>query len=80
VRADLDEIDLIVVPGVAFTPDCARLGYGGGYYDELLSRWEHPPFRIAAAFDVQIVPAVPLTPVDLPVDAVITQGALYTRA
>jgi 5-formyltetrahydrofolate cyclo-ligase len=80
VRADLDEIDLIVVPGVAFTSACARLGYGGGYYDELLSRWERPPYRIAAAFDVQIVHAVPLTPADLPVDAVITQSAQYKRA
>jgi 5-formyltetrahydrofolate cyclo-ligase len=79
-RADLSEIDLIVVPGVAFTAACARLGYGGGYYDELLSRWEHPPFRVAPAFDVQLVQAVPLTQTDLPVDAVITQSALHRRA
>ena len=54
-----DEIDLIIVPGVAFTPAGARLGYGGGYYDELLSRWQHPPLRIAPAFDLQIVPELP---------------------
>src|SRR5215208_405454 len=62
--AALNEIDLIVVPGVAFTTAGARLGYGGGYYDELLSRWQHPPLLIAPAFDLQVVPELPTTPHD----------------
>ncbi len=73
-----NEIDLIIVPGVAFTPAGARLGYGGGYYDELLSRWQHPPLRMAPAFDLQIVPALPTTPHDRPVDVVITESAFYS--
>lgn len=76
--AALNEIDLIVVPGVAFTTTGARLGYGGGYYDELLSRWEHPPLLIAPAFDLQVVPELPTTPRDRPVDAVITESAFYS--
>ena len=76
--AALNEIDLIVVPGVAFTTAGARLGYGGGYYDELLSRWEHPPLLIAPAFDLQVVPELPTTPDDRPVDVVITETAFYS--
>jgi 5-formyltetrahydrofolate cyclo-ligase len=76
--AALNEIDLIVVPGVAFTAAGARLGYGGGYYDELLSRWQRPPLVIAPAFDLQVVPELPTTPHDRPVDAVITETAFYS--
>ena len=77
--ADLDEIELIVVPGVAFTPMGERLGYGGGYYDELLARWQRPPPRIAPAFDLQVVGELPTTPHDQPVDVIVTQSALFRR-
>jgi 5-formyltetrahydrofolate cyclo-ligase len=78
--AGLDEIELIVVPGVAFTRAGDRLGYGGGYYDELLSRWRAPPLRIAAAFDLQIAGDLPTAPHDQAVDVIVTQSALYRRA
>jgi len=77
--AHIEEIELIVVPGVAFTPAGDRLGYGGGYYDELLSRWQTPPPRVAGAFDLQVVRELPTTPHDQPVDVVVTQTALYRR-
>lgn len=76
--ADASELDLIIVPGVAFTKAGARLGYGGGYYDELLSRWQQPPLRIAPAFDLQIVPELPTTSRDRPVDVVVTETAVYS--
>ncbi len=77
--APLDAIDLIVVPGVAFTAACDRLGYGGGYYDELLSRWELVPACVAAAFDVQIVDTLPVTARDQAVDVVVTPNGVYRR-
>jgi 5-formyltetrahydrofolate cyclo-ligase len=76
--AQANEIDLIVVPGVAFTRAGARLGYGGGYYDELLSRWQDPPLLIAPAFDLQIVAELPTTARDRPVDVVVTETAVYS--
>jgi len=75
--ADIGELDLIVVPGVAFTPAGERLGYGGGYYDELLSRSATLPPLIAPAFDLQVVSALPTTPRDHRVDLVVTQSVLY---
>src|SRR5690242_16189007 len=77
--ADLSELDLIVVPGVAFSPSGDRLGYGGGYYDELLTRFEQPPTLVAPAFDLQIVSSLPITSRDHPVDIIVTQSALYRR-
>ena len=79
VAADMGELDLIVVPGVAFTPAGERLGYGGGYYDELLSRSATLPPLIAPAFDLQVVSVLPTTPHDHRVDVVVTQSAMYRR-
>ena len=79
VPAPLADIDLVLAPGVAFTPRGGRLGYGAGYYDRLLARFSPRPAVIAAAYDMQVVADVPLGPTDLPVDMVVTEKALYTR-
>lgn len=79
VPAPPDEIDLVLAPGVAFTRRGERLGYGGGYYDQLLARFSPRPTIVAAAFDIQIVSDVPLGTTDLPVDSVVTENAIYTR-
>ena len=39
--AALGEVDFVLAPGVAFSPRCERLGYGGGYYDVLLAGSSH---------------------------------------
>ena len=66
-------IDWILVPGVAFDLIGRRLGYGGGFYDRLLSHMaQHVP-RIAGAFDLQVVPEVPAAPHDLKVDRIVTE-------
>jgi 5-formyltetrahydrofolate cyclo-ligase len=72
-------IDYVLVPGVAFDPECRRLGYGGGFYDRLLPLVPAHAPRISGAFDVQVVERVPAAPHDIGVDIVVTESRLLTR-
>jgi 5-formyltetrahydrofolate cyclo-ligase len=65
-------IDLVLVPGVAFTPGGARLGRGGGHYDRFLARLSPQAMKLGIAFSVQLLPALPTEAHDLSVDQVIT--------
>jgi len=67
-------IDFMLVPGVAFTQDGARLGYGGGFYARLLASLDRRTARIAAAFQLQIVEQLPEGPQDQRVDVVVTEN------
>jgi 5-formyltetrahydrofolate cyclo-ligase len=70
---DLAVADVILVPGVAYDEHGRRLGYGGGFYDELLSEVARSVPRIGLCFDLQIVDEVPAGEADEPVDVVITE-------
>jgi 5-formyltetrahydrofolate cyclo-ligase len=67
-----DEIDLFVVPGVAFGEDGGRLGRGGGYYDATLAAFPRAR-RVGVAYEPQIVPALPREGHDARVDLVVTE-------
>jgi 5-formyltetrahydrofolate cyclo-ligase len=67
------ELDLIVVPGVAFDRSCRRVGYGGGFYDRLLTSTREAAAAVAIAFRMQVVEAVPSGPLDRTVDAIVTE-------
>jgi 5,10-methenyltetrahydrofolate synthetase len=73
-----DEVDFVLVPGLAFDADCRRLGYGAGYYDRLLE--DLGPFAtfVAAAFALQIVERVPVEAHDISLDVVVTENQKYT--
>jgi 5-formyltetrahydrofolate cyclo-ligase len=77
--AVLDRIDFVLLPGVAFTPRCERLGYGGGFYDRLIARFARRPPLIAAAFELQICPEIPLDSFDQRVGLVVTESARYAQ-
>jgi len=85
-RADLcppvpaSQIDFVLVPGVAFTHHCERLGYGGGYYDCFIRALIRRPPLVAAAFSLQILTALPVSERDQKVDWVITEDAKYQRS
>ena len=72
-------IDFILVPGVAFTREGGRLGYGGGFYDRLLCGKRRNAPAVAAAFALQVVEAVPLEVYDIPVDRVVTECEEHVR-
>ena len=74
-----EELDLIMVPGVAFDRRGARMGHGFGYYDKLL---EHArancPF-VALAFECQFFDEIPMQAHDMFMDKILTESATYER-
>jgi len=70
----LEQMDMILVPGLAFTEQTgARLGRGGGFYDRLLSRPEVRAELIGVAFHLQLLPVIPVEKHDLHVPEIITE-------
>jgi 5-formyltetrahydrofolate cyclo-ligase len=68
---DPAELDVVVVPGVAFDAHGTRVGYGAGYYDRFLRRTD--AFTVGLGFDLQVVDGdLPAGTFDLPIDAVVT--------
>ncbi len=65
------KLDLIVVPGVAFSIDGKRCGHGAGFYDTFLNRCGPETKTVALALGVQIIDNVPTTEWDVPIDKVI---------
>jgi 5-formyltetrahydrofolate cyclo-ligase len=70
-------VDLFVVPGLAFDSAGARLGYGKGYYDNLLDSAPAEAQRVGLAFACQIVPRLPTLGYDVSMHVVITEDAVY---
>ena len=70
---DFSVIDFILLPGVAFGRDGARLGYGGGFYDKLLATIAHQPALVAAAFALQVVQDIPQEATDRKVEWLVTE-------
>ncbi|WGS64181.1 5-formyltetrahydrofolate cyclo-ligase [Marinitoga aeolica] len=66
------EIDIFLVPGVAFDKKLYRLGYGGGYYDRYFSNHKKG-FLIGVAFDFQILNELPIFEHDIKMDVIITE-------
>jgi 5-formyltetrahydrofolate cyclo-ligase len=71
-RVPFDEIDAVIVPGVAFDESGGRLGYGGGYFDRLLPMLRDDCTRIGVAFDEQVLEEIPAEEHDAYVDIVVT--------
>lgn len=76
----VEALDLIMVPGVAFTRSGARMGHGKGYYDKLLEHARPDVPLVALAFECQLFPEIPTQPHDVFMDKIITEDAIYTAA
>ena len=69
---NVEDIDILIVPAVAYDKDCYRLGYGGGFYDRYLEK--HPQMeRVAIAFSFQMLPEVPTEPTDICPQIIVTE-------
>jgi len=71
------QVDLCLLPGVAFDPNGYRLGYGGGYFDRFLPKLRPDCLKIALAYNFQILESLEHLPHDLPVDMIITESAIF---
>ena len=67
------EIDVAVLPGVAFDELGGRMGYGGGYYDAFLRQLRPNATRIALAFEEQMTGCVPCRPYDVRAQIIVTE-------
>ncbi|MDG5470807.1 5-formyltetrahydrofolate cyclo-ligase [Jeotgalibacillus sp. ET6] len=66
------QIDLMIVPGLAYTKKGYRLGYGGGYYDRYLQNYKGA--TVSLCFDEQLIENVPVEPHDQPIELVIGES------
>jgi 5-formyltetrahydrofolate cyclo-ligase len=66
------QLDLIVVPGLAFSAQGNRLGRGGGFYDRFLATLPQTTFKLGVCFEFQRVSSIPHEPHDVTMDAVVS--------
>ena len=76
-RARPSEIDVVIVPGVAFDLHGGRLGYGGGYYDTYLPSVQADRPLVGIAFRAQVVDCVPMGRHDRRMDILVTEDCVH---
>ena len=72
------DLDLIMVPGVAFDRNGGRTGHGKGYYDKLLQHARLDAPLIALSFECQLFEKIPAESHDIYMDKIVTENAVYT--
>lgn len=76
-RVQVEDIDLIIVPGVAFDRRGGRTGHGKGYYDKMLEHARLDTPLVALAFECQMFDEIPMQDHDVFMDKVVTEKAVY---
>lgn len=75
VEANPNDIDVVLVPGIAFSKTGDRLGFGKGYYDKFLA--DFTGSKIGICYDFQVLDDIPSFPHDIKMDAIITEKRIY---
>ncbi len=75
-RMTINDADLVIIPGAGFDASGNRIGYGGGYYDRLLSGLQKDIPVIAPAYEEQVVDSIPSEPHDIRVSLIVTDRRL----
>lgn len=70
-RVSAKVVDTWLVPGLGFTLEGGRLGYGGGWYDRFLLDASPHALKIGLAYSFQILPSIPLAPHDVRLDEIL---------
>ena len=78
--ADLTTLDAIFIPGLAFSKDGGRLGFGGGWYDRLLARIPDKTIKIGVCWDELLIDSVPMDAWDVHVDGILTEAGYLTSS
>ncbi|MBM4128885.1 MAG: 5-formyltetrahydrofolate cyclo-ligase [Nitrospira sp.] len=73
---NIEDIDIVIIPGVVFDYSGNRIGYGGGYYDRVLSEMRKKLPFIALAYKEQLVDLIPAEEHDVKVDMIITDEGI----
>ncbi len=74
----IEELDVIIVPGVAFDTQGGRLGNGAGYYDRLMEKVRPDAVLAGVCYQSQIMPEIIMQIHDVYMDYVVTEQAIYT--
>lgn len=74
---DPQEVDLAIVPGLAFDEQGTRLGYGGGYFDRFLKTLREDCPVLALCYEFQVIKHIPTEVHDVPVDMILTEEGLH---
>ena len=72
-KVDSKNIDLVIMPGVAFDRQGGRIGYGAGFYDRFLSEMNRKVDKLALSYCFQVLENVPIDEFDVPIDGIITE-------
>ena len=78
--AELRVLDAIFIPGLAFSMDGGRLGFGGGWYDRLLARVPDKTIKIGVCWDELLIDSVPMDAWDVHVDGILTEAGYVTSS
>jgi 5-formyltetrahydrofolate cyclo-ligase len=84
---EIKNINLVIVPGIAFDKSCNRIGMGKGYYDRFLNKLaslnnnknNQQFFSVGICYDFQLVDNLEVNSYDFPMDVVITESNVYFR-
>ena len=72
-----EEVDLVVLPGLAFEENGYRIGYGGGFYDKFLNKHQDIN-KVALCYNFQIISNMPKDDYDQRVDVIMTESKIIT--
>ena len=75
----IEQINLAIIPGVAFDERGGRIGHGTGFYDKFIPKLDVTTRKVALSFECQIVPQIPMEPHDRYIDIIITEKRIIYK-